>query len=117
VAREIAREGTRDALRRARWRLRGAWLGPTFAALALVETVTMHLLPLDGGKTPIVGALLISVFLQLVVVAVLAPLSGLLLRRLRPDLPAEIARDRAGTSWLVVLFAVLLAIGITSSGG
>ena len=51
-----------------------------------------------GEGTDLVGGLLLAGFLNLVVVAVLAPLAGTLLRRSRPDLPAVVAGDYAGTT-------------------
>jgi amino acid transporter len=108
-------EGFGDIVRRVRWRLRGAWMAPSFAVLTIAEAVMLHVLPL-AGRTPVVGAFILCGILNLIVVAVFAPLTGLMLRRTRPDLPRDVATDRAGTFWLVVLFAVLLAIGIVNAG-
>ena len=50
-----------------------------------------------------IGALLVAGFFNLLAVALLAPLCGLLLRRRRRDLPFMIARDYAGTALLVLI--------------
>jgi hypothetical protein len=99
-------------LRRLRWRLRGAWQWPTFAALTIAEAVMLHLLPIEGDSADAVGAFLLCGFANLAVVALLAPLAGRWLRRHRPGLPRSVASDYAGTTLLVALFAVLLAVGI-----
>ena len=74
----------------------------------------VHLLPLTGDDTPILNAFLLAGVLNLAVVAVAAPLGGWLMQRRRPDVPAPITANRSGTASLVVMFAVLLAIGIVN---
>ena len=114
MSRELRTDKTGDLLRRARWRLRGAWLGPTFALCTLAESVMVHVLPLTGHDTPILNAFLLAGVLNLAVVAVFAPLGGWLMRRRRPDLPAPVAANRAGTASLLAMFALLVAIGIVN---
>src|SRR3954452_17135708 len=98
---------------RLRWRLRGAWQWPLFGALVVVDAIVLHELPLAGDQGPgAIGALLLAGFFNLVAVAVAGPLGGLLLRRRRPDLPAVIASDYAGTTAMLALAAVLLTIGL-----
>src|SRR4051794_37127425 len=102
---------------RLRWRLRGATLWPAFAAFVVGDAVLMHFRPISGDRGPDwFPAVLLSGFFNLAVVAVAAPLAGLLLRRRRRDLPQVIAGDRAGTVLLGVLAAVLVAIGIANHG-
>lgn len=102
----------RAELTRLRWRMRGAWQWPTFAALTLAEGVTLQVLPISGrGPAGLVPALLLATALNLVVVAALAPLSAALVRRRRRDLPHPIAADYCGTTLLALLFAGLLAAG------
>jgi MFS family permease len=102
-----------QAWRRLRWRRRGAWQWPAFALLTAVDAVVLALVPFytdgPGGLYP---SLLVAAFLNLVVVAVLAPLAARLVRRRRPDLPRIVARDYAGTALLGVLAAALLAGGL-----
>ena len=99
-------------LRRARWRIRGAWQWPSFAVFTAGEAVMLHELPLTGSETGFVPALLLAAFLNLVAVAVLAPLAGARLRRYRPDLPKIVAADYAGTGLIVLIFGGLLAGGL-----
>ena len=98
--------------RRLRWRLRGAWQWPTFVVLTLVDAFVLVRLPFQGGGADAVGALLLAGFFNLLAVAVLAPLAGMLVRRRRRDLPALIARDYAGTAVLALITAGLLAGGL-----
>lgn len=101
----------REWITRLRWRMRGAWLWPCFAVLTLVDGLLLRHLPVSGdGPGSVVGAVLIAGFLNLFVVAVLAPLAGRRLRRRRPDLPRFIADNYAGTT-LVVAVTVLVAVG------
>jgi hypothetical protein len=103
----------RQAWRRLRWRLRGAWQWPAFVALTAVDGAVLAWLPFyEGGPGGIVPALLLAGFANLAAVAVLAPLAGRLLRRARPDLPRIVARDYAGTALVAGLTAALLAGGL-----
>src|SRR5262245_46151998 len=96
---------------RLRWRLRGAWLAPLVALLTLLDALLIHYRPLAGdGRTEWIAALLLACFLNLVAIAALAPLLGLALRRVRPDLPVVVARDRAGVA-LVLLVTAGLFVG------
>ena len=84
---------------RVRWRFRGALLWPAFWVLTLADALLLGCLPIAGdGGTAFVPALLLSGFFNLVAVAIVAPLAGLVLRRRRRDLPRVIAFDRAGTN-------------------
>jgi hypothetical protein len=98
---------------RLRWRMRGAWLWPAFFALTLLDGVLLTVLPPYSGTPPgLVGGILLAGFANLFVMAVLTPLAGRLLRRRRPDLPRQIARDYAGTALLCGLAAVILVGGV-----
>lgn len=98
---------------RLRWRMRGAWLWPCFALLTLVDGVLLDRLPPYGdGPGTFVAALLLAGFVNLFVVAVLAPLAGRPLRRRRRDLPRMIADNYAGTALILGAAAVLLVAGL-----
>jgi hypothetical protein len=97
---------------RLRWRLRGAWQWPAFAALTCADAVIMARLPFAGGRSDLLGSFLAAGFLNLAIVAVVSRMGGVLLRRRRPSLPREIAADRAGTAGLLALTALLVAGGI-----
>ena len=98
---------------RLRWRMRGAWQWPAFALLTLVDMLVLLELPYygDGPGGPF-EALLLAMLGNIVVVAVVAPVAGWLLRRRRPDLPRMIATDYAGTAALVALTLALVAGGL-----
>jgi hypothetical protein len=98
--------------RRLRWRLRGAWQWPAFAALTAVDGVLLAELPFTGDGTDLFGGILLAGFINLAAVALLAPLAGRALRRRRPDLPRLIASDYAGTALLAAITTALLAGGL-----
>jgi len=98
--------------RRLRWRLRGAWQWPAFVVLTVVDAVLVSRLPFQGEGTDAIGGVLVAGFFNLLAVALLAPLCGLLLRRRRRDLPFMIARDYAGTTLLVLVFLGILVGGL-----
>ena len=103
---------------RLRWRMRGAWQWPAFAALTVVDALLIARLPFQGDGPDAIGAVLVAGFANLLVVAVLAPLSGLLLRRWwRPDLPRMVARDYAGTALLGFVTVVLVTGGLIHRRG
>jgi hypothetical protein len=99
-------------LSRLRWRIRGAWQWPSFAALTLADTVLLHELPIAGEGPDWVPALLLATFFNLVAVAVAGPLLGLLVRRRRADLPRVVATDYGGTAALVATTGLLTAGGL-----
>ena len=99
-----------EALRRLRWRRRGAWQWPTFAGAVAAEAVLLHLAPVAGRATDVVAAGLLALAGNLAIVAVAAPLAGLAVRRRRPDLPPPVARDYAATG------LILLAAGAVVAG-
>ncbi|MDX6691298.1 MAG: hypothetical protein QOG15_2755 [Solirubrobacteraceae bacterium] len=105
-------EGGGAALRRLRWRLRGAVLWPAFALLTVLDAAVMHWLPIAGEGTRWVPALLLAGCLNVAAVALFGGLGGLLLRRLRPSLPKVVADDSAGTAVLGVLGLVFLTAGL-----
>jgi hypothetical protein len=98
---------------RMRWRMRGAWLWPTFALTTLLDGLLLDLLPPYGdGPGGLAPGLLLAGFANLILVAVLAPAAAAALRRRRPDLPRLIATDYAGTALQWALLAALLVGGL-----
>lgn len=96
---------------RLRWRMRGAWQWPAFAALTLLDGVVLTELPFyDGGPGTLVAGMLLAGFVNLFAVAVVAPLAGRRLRARRADLPRLVANDCAGTVALLAV-SVLFAVG------
>jgi hypothetical protein len=108
-----AQEEWRQAARRMRWRLRGAWMWPVFAVLTLVDAALIHTLPLAGEAATLVGGLLLGGFFNLLAIAVVAPLVAILVRRRRPDLPRVVAVDYVGTVLLLGVTTTFLAIGLS----
>lgn len=106
------RSTIRSRLSRLRWRRRGAWLWPTFVVLTAADAFIGHELPPAGGSQRVFAAALLGGVLNLIGVIVLSWPLSLVLRRMRPDLPAVVARDYAGTSVVVAVTAALLALGI-----
>src|SRR5919107_3404528 len=107
------RPDRRQALRRLRWRLLGAWQWPAFVALTLADGVVLPKLPFyEGGPGSVFAGVLLSGFANLFAVAVLAPLAARALRRRRPDLPRLVARDYAGTALIAALFLAMLGGGL-----
>jgi hypothetical protein len=84
---------------------------PVFTALTLLDALIMHARPIAGESTDLLGGLLLALLFNLVVVAVLAPLAGTLVRRRRPDLPSVVATDYAGTALLVGVTVAVVAAG------
>lgn len=104
-------------LHRARWRLRGAWLWPTFLLAVLVEGVALTRWPIVGDGQSFPGALLSGLIVSVLAVAAGARPFGALLRRRRPDLPAGVARDYAGTTVVALAAVALVGIGVARHGG
>ncbi len=84
------------AVRRLRWRLRGAWLWPAFVVATLAEMALLHWLPVQGESTRWISAMLVAGCLNLIAVVVLGGPGALVLRRRRPDMPKVVASDYAG---------------------
>ncbi|PZS09055.1 MAG: hypothetical protein DLM64_11500 [Solirubrobacterales bacterium] len=99
-------------LARARWRRRGAWLWPTFAAATFADAAIGSELPLSGETQSLYAAAIAGCVLSLIGVVVLSAPVAAAHRRLRPDLPRVVARDRAGTMVVVAVTLSLLAAGI-----
>ena len=102
----------RSGLRRLRWRLRGAWLWPTFVVVTVLEMPLLHWLPLAGERTGLMGALLLAGCLNLIAVVLVGGLGGIALRRRRRDLPKVVADDYAGTAALAVVAVAFVAVGL-----
>jgi hypothetical protein len=96
-----------------RWRMRGAWLWPSFVVLTLAEGIALEVLPIAGdGPGGVVPGVLLAGFANLIGVAAIAPLAGYRLRRRRPDLPRPVADNYAGTALLCAIAAAILALGL-----
>jgi hypothetical protein len=98
---------------RMRWRMRGAWLWPSFVVLTVAEGIALEVLPIAGdGPGGVVPGVLLAGFANLFAVAAIAPLAGRRLRRHRPDLPRVIADNYAGTALLCAIAAAIVGLGL-----
>jgi hypothetical protein len=101
------------SLVRLRWRLRGAWLWPSFFVLSLADAAIISDLNLSGSSaTSVVGAWLLGCVLSLLGIVLLGGLLGGVVRRLRPDMPRVVARNYAGAIITLAVTLVLLAAGL-----
>ena len=102
---------------RARWRLRGAMLWPTFVVLTLVDGLVLYRLspaPFDF-KDP-VAPILVATFGNLFLVAAIAPwmTRRLAARRVPPpvEVEREVLKDRVGTALLAAGLVGVIAAGL-----
>jgi hypothetical protein len=110
------REGFAVWRTRLRWRLSGAWMWPTFAVLVIADTIILARLPFAGGRSSLWGSLIAAGLLNVIVVAVVPRVGMWAIRIRRPDLPREIAADRAGALGIAALTALLLIGGFAHHG-
>jgi hypothetical protein len=107
---------------RVRWRLRGAWMWPTFGAITLLDGLIMWRLPPVGGGVDLIPAILISTFGNLVIIAVVAPWLARRTWRRRPAAEPgappraqlEVLIDRMGTALLVATVVGVVAAGLAA---
>jgi hypothetical protein len=101
---------------RLRWRLSGAWQWPVFTLLVVVDTIVLARLPFAGGRSSWLGSLIAAGLLNVIVIAVVPRMGAWALRARRPDLPREIAADRAAAFGMLGLSVLLIAGGIAHRG-
>lgn len=99
-------------LTRLRWRLRGAWLWPTFTALIVLDALVGHLLPPDGDGQSLGSAFVVGMVAMLLGVILLTPVVARVIRRFGEGMPAVVARDYAGTVVVLAVSGILLAVGL-----
>ncbi len=99
-------------LHRMRWRRRGAWLWPAFAAVTVMDALVGHALPPSGESQNLLGAALAGLWLNLIAVVLVSAPLGAVLRWRRRDLPPVVARDYAGASAVACVAIALLVTGI-----
>jgi hypothetical protein len=102
---------------RARWRWRGAWLWPTFVVAAFLDGVIALARPFVGDRQSLAGGLLAGLVLNLLAVLFLSRPGGVILRRVRSDMPVSVARNYAGTLAVVLVSGGLLAAGLARHEG
>lgn len=104
-------------LHRARWRWRGALLWPAFVLAVPADAAIVHLRPFLGDRQSVIGGVLAGMLINLLGVVLLARPCGLLVRRLRRDMPIEVARNYGGTFVVAAITLGLLAIGTARHNG
>jgi hypothetical protein len=107
---------------RLRWRLRGAWMWPSFVGITLLDGLLLHLLPPVQTGVDLVPGILLATFGNLFLIGAVAPW---LARRIwahrpvaSPDAPPraqlEVLTDRVGTWLLLASVAGILAAGLAA---
>jgi hypothetical protein len=107
---------------RVRWRLRGAWMWPSFVAITLLDGILLHELPPVRTGIDLIPAVLLATFGNLVLIGALAPLLARRVWKRRPaaapDAPPkaqlEVLTDRIGTGLLVASVFGVLAAGLAA---
>jgi hypothetical protein len=85
---------------------------PAFIALTVVDAAIAHAIPPAGDSESFADGLMVALFINLLVVAVLARIGGVALRRVRRDLPSIVAKDYAGTTILLAVGLALIVAGL-----
>jgi hypothetical protein len=105
-----------------RWRLRGAWMWPTFAAITLLDGLLLHRLSPVREGIDLIPAILIATFGNLVLVGAIGPWLARRIWKRRPvaaesappKAQLEVLVDRVGTALLVASVFGLLAAGLAN---
>jgi hypothetical protein len=106
--------------RRLKWRLRGAWMWPTFAVVTLADGVVMHEWPPTGFRiADVFIGVILALFANIFLVAIVAPwIARRLIERDRRGagerFPPEVYLDRTATALLVLGAAGVLASGLAN---
>ena len=107
---------------RVRWRLRGAWMWPTFIAITLLDGLIMWRLPPIGTGVDPVPAILIATFGNLVLIGAVAPWLAHRIWKRRPAAAPgappraqlEVLTDRIGTGLLLATVVGVIAAGLAA---
>jgi hypothetical protein len=107
---------------RMRWRLRGAWMWPSFIAITLLDGLLLHKLPPVGTGIDLVPAILLATFGNLVLIGAIGPWIARRIWKRRPAAEAgappraqlEVLSDRIGTGLLVASVFGVLAAGLAA---
>jgi hypothetical protein len=107
---------------RIRWRLRGAWMWPSFVVLTLLDGLILHLLPPIRTGVDLIPGILLATFGNLLLVGALAPWLARRLWKHREAAPPgappraqrEVLTDRVGTLLLLASVLGVLAAGLAA---
>ncbi len=97
---------------RLRWRLRGAWLWPTFVVVTALDGVIIHARPPAGTAQNLAGGIVIAMTFNVIAILLFSQLFGRLIRRRRTDMPIEVARNYGGTAVISLITAIVLGAGL-----
>jgi hypothetical protein len=107
---------------RLRWRLRGAWMWPTFVAITLLDGVLLHKWPPVREGIDLIPGILLATFGNLVLIGAIGPWLARKMWKRRPAAEAgappkaqlEVLSDRIGTGLLVASVFGILAAGLAA---
>ncbi|MGH3993999.1 MAG: hypothetical protein ACRDSN_16260 [Pseudonocardiaceae bacterium] len=107
---------------RMRWRLRGAWMWPTFIAITLLDGILLHRLPPVRTGVDLIPAILLATFGNLILIGAVGPWLARRIWKRRPAADAasppraqlEVLTDRLGTGLLVASVFGVLAAGLSA---
>jgi hypothetical protein len=107
---------------RVRWRLRGAWMWPTFVLVTLLDGVLLHELPPVRTGVDLIPGILLATFGNLVLIGAVGPWLARRTWRRRPaaepgappKAQLEVLSDRIGTGLLVASVFGVLAAGLAA---
>jgi hypothetical protein len=107
---------------RVRWRLRGAWMWPTFITVTLIDGLILHLLPPVGTGVDLIPGILLATFGNLILIGAVAPWLAKRTWKRRPEATPgappraqlEVLTDRIGTGILVATIVGVVAAGLAA---
>jgi len=107
---------------RMRWRLRGAWMWPSFVAITLLDGVLLHKVPPVRTGLDLIPGILLATFANLILIGAVGPWLARRMWKRRPaadpGAPAkaqfEVLSDRVGTGLLVAGVLGVLAAGLAA---
>lgn len=105
-----------------RWRLRGAWMWPSFIAITLLDGILLHKLPPVRTGVDLIPGILLATFGNLILIGAIGPWLARRIWKRRPAAaPAappkaqlEVLSDRIGTGLLVASVFGVLAAGLAA---
>jgi hypothetical protein len=107
---------------RIRWRLRGAWMWPSFVVITLLDGVLLHELPPVRTGVDLIPGILLATFGNLFLIGAVGPWLARRLWKRRPQAEPgappkaqlEVLSDRIGTGLLVASVLGVLAAGLAA---
>jgi hypothetical protein len=107
---------------RMRWRLRGAWMWPSFIALTFLDGLLLHLLPPVREGIDLIPGILLATFGNLFLIGAVAPWLARRMWKRReaaepgapPKAQLEVLSDRIGTGLLVASVFGIVAAGLAA---